>query len=95
MKNFINWFLFSSKDANKLSLTVKAAITGVITYVVLFANVFHMNFTADSFSPLVEAVGKVVEYGLMLGSSIGTIVGFFRKIDRTNNGTNAVINSLN
>lgn len=93
MKKFIAWLILSSKDPQKVSLTVKGFLGAAATYVVFFTGLFHLNITADNVTTLTDSLVYFVKVFLELVSVITTIVGAIRKLHTTAIGTNRVINT--
>lgn len=79
----IEWIIFSSKNADKISLTVKGFLVGVASMLVIL-------FPGADFSPLVDSIAIVVQQGLALISVVMVMWGAVRKVYRTIVGTNKV-----
>lgn len=94
MKKIIAWIVLSSKDPNKVSLMIKGVLTGVITYVVFFAGVFHLNIAEGDLKTLAESATKIVEVTLTFISLFMSTGGMIRKIYTTAIGTNKVIKEI-
>jgi len=75
-----NWWK-SSKDAEKLSLTIKGFMTGgVIGAIVLVLNLLSVKIDATDINSLVSSVqGVIVGIG-GLGAAIMSLYGIIRKI---------------
>jgi hypothetical protein len=87
IERFANWIVFSSKDSRKISLSVKAGLTGVITVLAI------LNFDTSSMPEIVDMTAKVVEQALLLVSAVATLYGFIRKVKLTRLGENDVLNN--
>ena|SRR3990167_892451 len=92
MKKIIAWVLLSSKDPNKVSLTVKGVLTGAVVWIVWWGGLFGLHFDPESLGQIVEVVSTVVQLALTLGSMVATLWGLLRKIWKTAKGTNEVLN---
>ncbi len=93
MKKFIAWLVLSSKDPEKVSLTIKGVIATAATYIIFFTSLFHLNFSATDLATVGDLIGKIVQALLMVVSLVTTLIGFVRKLTTTANGTNEVINT--
>mgnify|MGYP003407973175 CR=1 FL=1 len=94
MKKIIAWMLLSSKDPQKISLMIKGVLTGVVTYVVFFAGLFHINLAPTDINSVIEAIVKIIELLLSVVSVIATAWGLIRKLWTTATGKNKVINEV-
>jgi hypothetical protein len=94
MKKFIAWLIFSSKDPNKISLTIKATGATVATYIVFFAGLFHLNIGQSDLSSLIDALAQLAGLLLQAVTTVMAIVGFVRKIHTSITGENQVLNSV-
>lgn len=93
MKKFIVWLVLSSKDPEKVSLTIKGILASVATYVVFFTSLFHLNFNVTDLTTIGDMISKIIEALLMIVSMVTALIGAVRKIKSTMNGTNEVINT--
>lgn len=75
LKSFYNWFVYSSVDPEKIALTVKSTLLGVLPVLMLFTGISD----AES-NDFVSAAYNIVFYGLSIVSSIGIAFGFIRKV---------------
>jgi hypothetical protein len=71
---FFNWLLTSSVDPQQTSLTVKAALLGVLPIVLHFIG---NDIDADA---VVEIIGDIVFWALTIVSSLGFLYGAIRKM---------------
>lgn len=90
MKIF-QWIMVSSKDPNKVSLTIRGILVGAITYIVFFAGVFHFNVDQGDLNSLAVQLSDIVQMTLTLVSAVATTVGLVRKIYRSITGQNKAI----
>jgi len=88
----INWLLYSSKDANKIGLTIKGLSAFVPTIMVMFG-LAQLNVSQDSVLGFIDAIAVLVTATLSVITAGLTVWGFVRKIISTFKGTNEVINS--
>lgn len=93
MKKFWAWLLLSSSDPEKASLTIKSIGATVVTYGIFFAGLFHKNVNADDLNVLTNSVANFIGIVLIGISSVTAIVAAIRKIFKSLNGTNEVINT--
>ena len=75
MQKTIQWFLYSSANPEKIALTVKGVLVGVLPVLMLVTNL-----DGESANSFVNAIQNVVFYTLSAVSSIGVAYGFLRKI---------------
>jgi hypothetical protein len=76
VKKVLNWFIWSSVNKDKISLTIK----GLLPFIVLL-NITDM----DSLNSIVGNVGEIIaQIGTMVSACV-TIYGLFRKISLTIN----------
>lgn len=77
MKNIIQkikvWFLYSSIDPTKTSLTLKAMLLAFVPTVILLAQLLHWNWSADQAVALIQQITAIVSISL-------TVIGLIRKI---------------
>lgn len=77
-KSFIKWFVKSSEDPARVSLTVKSALVAILPIVMMLTGV------DDSESDLlINTIADIVFYGLSLVSAVGVVYGFGRKLWNT------------
>lgn len=87
MNKVISWIVYSSKNSEKFSLTLR----GILLTVVTFATHF---FPEVDFPLLVESIVLFVQQALTLIGTAMMVWGAVRKIITTVNGSNAVLNDL-
>lgn len=80
-----NWLVLSSTNENKLSTTVKGSLA--FTLITALASVLHISGIQDATDSVVAFVVETSKFV----SVVVTVIGAFRKIRRTTNGTNAVL----
>lgn len=98
INSIFNWIVLSSKDPNKVSLTVRAALLAAIPGAIWALGTLCA--TAGVCIPIEDAELRAVANAaadlafltLSAVSAIGIIWGFFRKIWLTVTGKNAVLN---
>lgn len=91
MHLIFDWLLYSSKDPNKYSLTVKGLLTGAVAYAVTVSGIVHVVLPVDQLTTLVDLTGQFVQWGLTGVSLVATIYGAVYKIYTTVAGKNAVV----
>ena len=84
-KQLVSWVAFSSKNPEKVSLTLKGALVGISTIAIYF-------FPTADFSTVVDSVVTLVQQSLAIVSTIMVVVGGIRKVVRSIRGDNAVLN---
>ena len=94
MKKIFNFIVRSSKNPKAISLTVKAALLGLVPYSMHALDIVcKIGYQCISIDPslleqIVDVVANGVFYILSLASLIGVAWGLARKIERTVNGEN-------
>jgi hypothetical protein len=89
----IVWLFTSSADADKVSLSVKMALLGLIPYamqaigIVCGLDVYCVDVDQGTLTELAEGVGNLVFYALSVVSALGTVYGVLRKLWRSVTGT--------
>lgn len=80
------WFVYSSADPSKISLTVRAALLGIVPIVLNVVSVACgvgiacLGIDAASLNSVIEAITNIVYAGLSIVASVGVAYGFVRKI---------------
>ncbi len=92
IKKVIAWLVLSSKDPNRVALTMKGLLSGVVVYIVWGGGLFGLNLDPSQLGDFFEVLSKIVQLALTLFSVLGTGWGLLRKIWTTAKGTNAVLN---
>ena len=85
-QGFIDWVIYSSENPDKLSLTIRGFLVGILP-------VLAFVFPHVDFAPVIESFVALVSQLLGLVSISMMIYGGIRKLWTTYKGTNAVINS--
>ena len=94
LKKIGKWLVFSSSNADKISLTVKGILYALIPAYVLFMGLYDIQTDSAKLSAVIDQIGGIV---IVFGGMITAIMagyGALRKIFTTATGTNAVINSF-
>lgn len=97
MKALFTWLLKSSKDPQKVSLTVKMAIIAAIPWVLQGIGItcsfgqVCLNIDATELQELAVHASNIVLAVLLIVGNVGAIYGFLRKLWRTINGQNEVL----
>lgn len=90
----LDFLLVSSADPSKWSLTFKMALVGVIPYIVNAAGIacglglVCLGVDDVVLNSLAEALEKIVFLVLSAVSAVGVLIGLFRKLIRSAQGTN-------
>ncbi len=88
-KKIFAWIVFSSRDASKISLTLKSAFAALITGATIVAGLSNVNLPSETLTQLADATISLVQTVLLAVSTVGTIVGLVRKIRASMKGENA------
>jgi hypothetical protein len=91
IKKAIAWLVFSSKDAQAISLSAKSFLVLAATWVTVAAGLAHVQLPSDLLTQLIDSTVALIQGLLMIVSTVVTIVGIIRKIARTIDGTNQVL----
>lgn len=94
IKSVLAWLVFSSKNSAKISLTIKAALTGLITVATIYAGIANVQLPTEALTQTVDAIVTFVQTAFLAISSAVTVYGLLRKIWTTFTGDNHVINNL-
>lgn len=98
INSIFNWIVLSSKDPNKVSLTVRAALLSAIPGAIWAVGTLCATggvcipIADDELRTVANAAADLAFLALSAVSAIGIIYGFLRKIWLTVTGKNAVIN---
>jgi len=94
IKKVLLWLVFSSKNSAKISLTIKAALTGLVTVATIYAGIANVSLPTEALTQAVDGIITFVQTALVAISSAVTAWGLIRKIWRSFTGDNHVINTL-
>ncbi len=92
MKKVFQWIVYSSADPRKISLTVRAALLGVVPMLLNAVSVacgfglVCLGVDADGLNTVAEAVSNLVFWGFSIVSGVMFLYGFVRKIVLTSTG---------
>lgn len=75
-----NWLVVSSANPEKLALTVRGFLVGIIPLALYLAPLAGIQLDAGNLSGIVELIKQLVEVGLGLIAGIITLYGLIRKI---------------
>ena len=90
---FLDWLVVSSADPQKLSATVTGFLFGLIPLAAFFANIPGVNIPDQAtLTVTINMIGQVVVYVGGAITALYSAYGLLRKIWRTWNGTNEVLN---
>ncbi len=87
----IAWIVFSSKDPQKVSLTVKGVLLGLVPVIITGFNLAHVDLPTDTLTTLVDAVVQTINSGLTIIAGVMTFWGMVRKIHLTVTGENQIV----
>lgn len=93
MKKIINWLVISSADPEKLSLTVKGFLVGIIPIVSFVLHFSKINLGDETLTSLIDSIVVLIQAALGIVAGIVFVVGLVRKIVATIQGTHAGLNS--
>jgi len=86
-----DWLVYSSQNAQNISLMIKSIGLAAIPALLIISNTFNIQLTNEALEVFIQ---KASEFVIVIGTlvaAIGTVVGAARKIFATLNGTNDVI----
>lgn len=89
IKKIWNWIILSSEDSTKLSLTLKSALTLLVTALTI------IGLPKAELGALADQIVTLVQDLLMVISAVTGVWGLMRKINTTMGGTNSVLNDPN
>jgi hypothetical protein len=93
-KKIIAWLVFSSANADKISLTIKSMLYALIPVALLVLGAYKIQVESAYLSAIIDQIIAVI---IVVGGTVTAITaawGALRKIFTTATGTNAVINSF-
>lgn len=86
------WIVYSSQDSTKISLTVKSALTGLITALTVAAGLANIHLPSAELTALVDSIVFLIQSLLLLVSSALAAWGLIRKIATSFTKDNKVVN---
>lgn len=94
LKKIWQWFVYSSTDPKKLSMTVQGILAALIPTVIIGAKLlFDIDLDKSELGELVEALAGFVALLATFYSAAKTTFGLVRKIFTTATGENKVVAS--
>lgn len=90
IKTIWNWLVWSSSNADKVSLTIKGFASFIPT-VVLFFTFLHLNVSSDSLSGVIDGIAVLVTSLGAVITAVVTVVAFLKKIYLTITNQNQAI----
>jgi hypothetical protein len=91
IKTAVAWLVFSSKDAQAISLSARGFLVLAATWVTIAAGFAHVQLPSDLLTQFIDSTVALIQGLLMIVSIVVTICGLIRKIARTIDGTNQVL----
>lgn len=88
------WLILSSKNPQAVSLSVKAGLVLLLTWLTTIAGLGHIQLPTEDLTNLIDTIVQITQLGLTLISAIYTAIGIVRKVWRTLQGLHVGINSL-
>ena len=76
----MNRIFSSSKDPNKVALTVKGILAGLIPLILVIAGIAQIDLTAEELTGVVESLGSAIVAVWLAISAVITVVGLARKV---------------
>lgn len=98
IKKFFVWLVASSTDANKISLTVKGALTAILPIVIAVSGIANLPISEGDASAAISAISAFIQSVLSGIAAIMFIAGFVRKLYRSileRNDTTTAYNAKN
>ena len=89
---FLTWLLVSSKDPEKLSLTIKGILVGILP--VLSAVFGLANVQLGDLTPIVDAIAAAVQTFIAFVAAAIALYGLVRKVILTLTGSHAGLNAM-
>jgi len=83
MEKFWKWLVQSSIDPEKVGMTVKGILIGVIPAVLFAAPYLHVNIVPEQLQAAAELVREIIVTSLGLISGLMAVYGFIRKLANT------------
>lgn len=90
LKKIWNWVIYSSANAEEISLTVKGVLLGIVPAVIILGNLAHVTFTSDQLTHIIDGIVAAIGAIGLIVSAIMTLYGLLRKLATTSLGTNEV-----
>jgi len=87
----IDWFIWSSKNADKISLTLKAILTGSV--VISIFELLKISMPVDNFTDIIDQSVTIIQEAGVIVTSLVTVYGLVRKLVTTFKGTNDLLNT--
>lgn len=85
------WLVFSSTDPQRIALTVKGFLLGLLINLTVIAGLAHVAVPSELLTQLIDGLVTIVQNALMTIAAIASVVGIIRKIFTTFAGTNKVV----
>lgn len=93
MKKIWNWFVLSSANYQNYALTLKGILIGAIPAVIIVAHLANIQLKSEDLTTLIDAMITLFGTVMALVSAGITVFGLVRKVFKTANGTNSVLNN--
>jgi len=90
-RNVIAWLILSSKDADRVSLTLKAGLLAGLAYLVQLTGLAHITFDTQWATELINSLAAFVQLALYAISVLAGVYGAARKLWLTFTGKNEVV----
>lgn len=88
------WLVFSSANAEKISLTVKSILYALIPFILIITQAYRIQIDNAYLTAVIDQIiAIIIIFGGMV-TAISAGFGALRKIYTTFTGTNAVVKSL-
>lgn len=91
MEKIWDWVTWSSKNADKVSLTLKGILTGAVTLAAWGFGLGHIEIPSDLSSAIVDGTVNVILALSGLLSAVSIVIGLIRKLALTFAGKNQAI----
>lgn len=80
IKKIFNWIWYSSADPERVSLTVKSFLLGLVPVLLYFAGLGHVSVSQDELVQVFNSIAIVVQSALGIVAALGFVIGLVRKI---------------
>lgn len=92
LKTIWSWLVYSSVNADKISMTLKGLAVGLIPVIIVVFSLYNVQLESVKLNGIVDSLSDIVFAVSALVSAISVTWGAFRKLWTTVHGTNAVLN---
>lgn len=95
LKKIFAWIVYSSSNAEKISLTLKGVFVGALPTIIAVAGLANVSLDSEALTQAVNSIATLIQIGGYVVSTVMILVGAVRKVWTSIRGENAVIASFN